>query len=142
MVRIEERGTIPATVDEVWKVVGNYGQISVWLPALTSSGLLGDATGREVGDMRECQIQDGPRISESQIARSDADYTYSYNLVDHPMPLKKYESTVRLRSEGDATVMEWVAEFEPHAGAEDELKEMISGIYATGIESVKKHFGG
>jgi len=134
-------GTIPAPVAEVWALVGDFGGIAEWLPPIANSGLAHGATGNQVGDIRQCVLDGGPTLTETQTARSDADHTYTYAIPEGPLPMKNYESTIRLRADGDQTVMEWNCSFEPDPGKEEELTGMIQGVYQAGIDNLKKRFG-
>ena len=140
MARVHASGTIPAPVDDVWAVVGDFGRIADWLPPLASSGLAHGATGNQVGDVRQCTIDGGPTLAETQTARSEADYTYSYAIPEGPLPMMNYQSTIQLRPDGDQTILEWTSTFEPEAGKEDELTGMIESVYLAGIDHLKQHF--
>jgi hypothetical protein len=141
MAKVQASGIIPGLVDEVWAVVGDFGGIAQWLPPLASSGLASGATGRQVGDVRQCTIDNGPSLTENQTARSDADYTYSYAILESPLPLKDYQSTITLQDKGGQTMMEWSATFDPDPGKEEELAGMVKGIYQAGIDNLIKRFG-
>lgn len=142
MAKVEAKGTIPAPVAEVWAVVGEFGKIAEWLPPLSDSGLLHGATGNKVGDLRQCTIDGGPTLTESQTARSDTDHSYSYEITDGPLPLKNYRSTISLSAAGDQTLLQWSSTFDPDPGEEDNLTGMIEGVYQAGIDHVKQRFGG
>jgi len=142
MTQVHASGIIPAAVDDVWAVVGDFGKIAQWLPPLAQSGLAHGASGNQVGDVRECTIDGGPTLTETQTARSDADYTYSYAIPEGPLPMTNYQSTIKLRQDGDQTVIEWSSTFEPLPGKEDELTGMIEGVYQAGIDHLKQHFAG
>lgn len=142
MAKVHASGTIPAAVADVWAVVGDFGKIADWLPPLASSGLAHGATGNQVGDVRQCTIDGGPTLAETQTARSDSEYTYSYAIPEGPLPMTDYQSTIKLRSEGDQTVLEWTSTFNPEPGKDAELTGMIQSVYQAGIDHLKQHFGG
>ena len=83
----------------------------------------------------------GLTFQETQTARSDADYTYSYTIPEGGLPMKNYESKIRLRAEGDQTVMEWTCVFDPDPGMEDEISSMTRGAYRAGIDALRRCFG-
>ena len=56
--------------------------------------------------------------------------------------MTNYESTVRLRDQGDQTLMEWTASFDPEPGQEADAEGMIKGIYQAGIDNVRQRFEG
>jgi hypothetical protein len=142
MAKVDVKGTIPAPVTDVWAVVGDFGGISAWLPPLSDSGLLHGATGNEVGDLRQCTIDGGPTITESQTARSDADHSYSYAITEGSLPMQNYQATISLNAAGDQTVLQWTSTFDPDPGEEGNVTSMIEGVYQAGIDHLKQRFGG
>ena len=142
MTKVKVSGTISGRVAEVWAVAGDFGGIAEWLPALAGSNLASGSTGNQAGDVRQCTIEGGPTLTETQTARSDADRTYTYAIPEGPLPMKNYESTISLRAEGEQTVLEWSCTFDPNPGAEEELTGMVNGVYQAGIDSLRKRFGG
>ena len=141
MSEIRVSGVIPAPVGEVWAVVGDFGGIAGWVPALAKSELASGSTGSQVGDVRSCTIDGGPTLTENQTARSDADYTYTYNIPENPLPMKNYESTISLHAQGEQTLMEWTASFDP-TGPEDEVMGMVKGLYQAALDNLNQRFGG
>ena len=142
MASIKVSGTIPGPIAAVWAVAGDFGGIAKWVPALKASNLAPESKGTSVGDMRQCDIDGGPSLVETQTARSDADWTYTYAIPGGPLPMKNYESTIRLETEGEQTKLEWSATFDPDPGAEEELTAMITGVYQAGIDTLRQRFGG
>jgi hypothetical protein len=141
MSEVRVSGVIPASVGEVWAVVGDFGGIAGWVPALAKSELAPGATGSQVGDVRSCTIDGGPDLVESQTARSDADYTYTYDITENPLPMNNYVSTIRLRVHGEHTMMEWTASFDP-TGPEHEVTGMVKGLYQSALDNLYQRFGG
>lgn len=142
MTKIHVRGTIPAPVAEVWALAGDFGGISGWLPALANSGLRHGGTGDQVGDIRHCEVDGGPSYDETQTAQSDADHTYTFAIYESPLPMKNYQSTIKLSAKRDRTVMEWSGTFYPDPGKEEEITGLVEGIYQAGIKSLNQRFGG
>lgn len=142
MAKVVVNGTIPAPAARVWEVAGDFGRIAEWVPALASSELKDGATGSQVGDVRQCQLDGGPSLNETQTARSDTDRTYTYAIPESPLPMKNYESTIQLHEQGEQTVLEWSSTFDADPGAEEEVKGMISGVYQAGIASLRQRFQG
>ena len=142
MAEIRVSGVIRGRVEEVWLVVGDFGAIADWAPALAKSELAPGATGRQVGDGRTCTIDGGPSFAEVQLARSDEDYTYTYDIPESPLPCTNYQSTIALRAQGDQTLIEWTSQFDPEPGQEQELQGMLKSIYQAGIDQVAQRFAG
>lgn len=135
---------ISAPIGEVWDVVGDYGGIAKWHPAVNDTQIKDGPSADQVGSIRQCELDGGATLLERQTARSDDERFYSYVITDSPMPMTNYESTIRLRpvTDSGATFMEWISHFDPAPGAEGELSTMIAGVYKAGFESLKARFGG
>ena len=65
MAEVRVSGVNPAPVGEVWAVVGDFGGIAAWLPALATSELASGSTGSQVGDVQSCTIDGGPTLTEN-----------------------------------------------------------------------------
>jgi hypothetical protein len=66
----------------------------------------------------------------------------TYSIVDGPLPVANYRSTLKLERNGDeACKAVWSGEFNA-SGADDEAAEaVIRGIYTSGLDALKKRFG-
>ena len=142
MANIKVSGTIPAPIAAVWAVAGDFGGIAKWVPALKDSNLAPESSGASVGDIRQCVLEGGPSLVESQTARSDADWTYTYTITEGPLPVQNYESTITLEADGEQTKLDWTASFDPDPGAEEQVTAMITGVYQAGVDTLKQRFGG
>lgn len=128
---IVEEVTIDASPEEVWRVAGDPATIGKWVPALAGSTL----TGAE----RHCTTGDGATISERILAHSDADRSYAYTIVDSPLPLRWYRSTLAVRGHGEHSHVRWEAEFEAvEETQEEELEQLFTGIYRDGLASLRE----
>ena len=71
--------------------------------------------------------------------------SYSYCLLETPIPLFNYIAHVRLFpvTDGDKTFWEWEGRFTTPQGREQELSEMVGdNIYSAGFESIRSHLSG
>jgi len=127
---IVETITIEASPDAVWQVAGDPATIGEWVPALSGSSL--------VGDQRSCTTGDGGKIAERILSHSDDDRSYTYEIVESPLPLRSYRSTLQVHDHEGHSRVRWEAEFEAFAPEqEDELEETFTGIYREGLLSLR-----
>lgn len=142
MAKASVSSVIGGSVEDVWKVVGDFGGISNWHPAIAASTIVGGA-GDAAGSVRECTLGDGGKLREEQLERSDADHSYTYNITEAPMPIENYIGKIQLSAaEGDKTLVEWTSTFDVAADAETEMVGMMNGVYQAGIDALKGKFGG
>jgi ribosome-associated toxin RatA of RatAB toxin-antitoxin module len=139
-------GIVPAPAQEVWQLVKNFNGLPDWLPAVTGSEIEGGGSGQEVGAVRRLTLGDQGHVSEQLLVMDDDDRTLTYQFTDSgPFPVRSYRSTIRVApvtSTGHAFV-EWWAWFDSDAEHEAEMMDTYAnGVYAAGIESLVKRFGG
>lgn len=127
---ISETITVHGSPDAVWAIAGDPGTIGEWLPALAESSF---ADGERV-----CTTGEGAEIRERILAHSDADRSYTYEIVASPLPLRSYRSTLAVHGHDDHSHVSWAAEFEAlEAEQEPELEEMFSGLYRDGLSALR-----
>ncbi|MGD9958295.1 SRPBCC family protein [Nocardioides sp.] len=126
MHEIRHEVDIAAPADVTWRVVGDPGAIAAWLPALAESRL--------EGTTRFATLPDGSHSVEEVIRHSDAERSYSYVIVEAPLALEGYESTLAVHDAPGGSRVVWSAHFE----ADDDLRSAIDGMYQNGLESLAR----
>jgi uncharacterized protein YndB with AHSA1/START domain len=136
MSKVSMKTSIDAPVARVWQTVGGFNAIPDWHPAVEASALEGG------GKRRRLKLAGGGELVEEQLARDDGKRSYSYSILSGPLPVANYRATITVREEkdGSATV-EWASDFEP-VGSETDAVETIQQVYRTGLENLRKMFGG
>lgn len=130
MGHVSEEITVHAAPEKVWELAGDPGRIADWLPALTSSRL--------DGDQRHCTLQEGGELNERIIARSDAERSYTYEIVDGPLPVTSYRSTLSVSGHEDHAHVTWAADFEAQEpSADSELEDTLGGMYQQGLAALR-----
>lgn len=133
MAHVHEEIEINASPDEIWPLAGDPGRIADWLPALSSS--------RAEGSARECTMVNGAELKERILEHSDEQRSYSYEIVEAPVPLRCYTSRLSVHGHDGHTHVVWDADFEPEdAEQEGELVEMFTQTYREGLESLRERF--
>lgn len=131
MAHIHETVELDADPQQVWEVAGDPGRIADWLPVLSSS--------RAEGGERECTMTNGAELKERILEHSDEERSYTYEIVDAPMPLRSYRSRLSVHGHDGHSHVDWEAEFEPEdAGQEQELVETFTQTYRDGLESLRR----
>ena len=144
MPRVKRSTVIAAPIEAVWDVLRDFNGHDRWHPAVAESHIERGRGCDEVGCVRRFRLQDGSELREQLLTLSDLEQTYSYCLLDTPVPLFNYVAHVRLApvTDGDRTFWEWESRFDTPAGREDELAALVgNGIYGAGFEAVRAHMG-
>jgi hypothetical protein len=135
MAQAHVEGEIAAPVAEVWKVVGDFAEF------LRVQNLPTAVEGEGVGMTRKVQMGPDVTLIERLEAHDDATYTTKYSMVEGPLPVTDYLSTIRLTPSGDdKTTLIWETTFQPAGIEEDKGVSMLEGGYAAGIKALQKHF--
>lgn len=126
---------IAVSADRVWQLIGGLGSISDWNPAISNLEL------SEGGRVRRFAVP-GAAFVERLMAFDEMGRTYSYGIVQSPVPQKDYLSTIRVIDLGDAGCrVEWNGEFTPVGVSDEQVSKTFQEIYDGGLEALKKHFG-
>jgi NADPH:quinone reductase-like Zn-dependent oxidoreductase len=144
MVAVRKSTIIDADVEAVWRFLRDFNAHETWHPAVAASRIEDGRDTDEVACVRAFRLRDGAALREQLLSLSDRDHTFSYCILDSPIPLLGYVATVRLKpvTDGERTFWEWSSRFEAPAGREAELADLVgSAIYEAGFDAVKRHFG-
>jgi mxaD protein len=126
----------PATV---WKLVGDFNALDVWLPPVQRSTFTGEAT--RPGAVRVLELGNNARVTEKLTDYSSAQHRYSYAFIESPLPVKNYVATIELSAAPEGkTRIKWYSTFDAHGAPDDKAREAIQGIYDAGLAKVAAIF--
>lgn len=144
MVKVLRSTILSAPSDAVWEVVRDFNGHDRWHPAVATSQIeRGEASDR-IGCIRRFHLQDGAELREQLLTLSDMEQTFSYCLLDTPVPLFNYVAHVRLHpvTDADETFWEWESRFDTRRGEEAEMSRLVGeDIYMAGFNAVRSHMG-
>jgi hypothetical protein len=145
MVKIVRSTILNTPVEQVWEVLRDFNGHDHWHPAVATSQIERGESADQVGCIRRFKLGDGSELREQLLTLSDLEQTYSYCLLDTPIPLLNYVSHVRLLpvTDGNETFWHWEGRFDTPAGRENELGTMVAtDIYEAGFEALRAYLGG
>lgn len=144
MVRVIRSTILEAPVDAVWDVVRDFNGHDRWHPAVAESRVERGEPPDRVGCVRAFRLTGGEELREQLLAFSDMEQTFSYCLLDTPVPLFNYVAHLRLApvTDGDRTFWEWESRFDTPRGREAELAALVGEqIYGAGFDAIRTHMG-
>ncbi|WP_208948422.1 SRPBCC family protein [Segnochrobactrum spirostomi] len=142
-VRVSRSAVIPASAEEVWRLVRDFNGHADWHPAVAESRLEDGASGDAVGAVRAFRLVDGAFLREQLLAHSDAGRRFTYCILEAPVPLVGYVATMEVKpvTEDDSAVVFWTSEFDPPAARAAALERMVAeDVYAAGLAALRRHF--
>jgi hypothetical protein len=128
---------LDASIDEVWERVKDFGDLSAWAP----DAKVLDVQGEGVGAIRRVQAGDGSgAIFKERCEAVDPEtHSFSYAVLESPIPMRDYVAVVRLSELGPKRCgIEWSSEFERVGAPAAELSQAIQAGYGYFIGSLKQ----
>ena len=147
---VTETIEINAPVATVWAAIKDYDGLTNWHPGFAKDEIV-KGTNNTPGAVRALTIKDGPTFTEELLAFSEKDHSYQYRIIESPLPLQDYVSTVSVAKGKDGkTVVTWVGNFKrknpadnpPEAESDAGAVDLIKGVYQGGLANLKKQLEG
>ena len=141
MVSIVKSAIVDAPIDRVWGVLRDFNGHDQWHPEVATSFIEDGKPSDTIGCVRNFKLKNGAALREQLLSLSDRDHSFSYCLLDTPIPLLNYVAHVTLKPVTDtgATFWLWTSRFTTPKGRERELHDMVAEtIYQGGIEAVRR----
>ncbi len=137
MTKIFMSTSLNVSADQVWKLIGGFNSLPDWHPAVEKSELTQD------GQTRTLTLAGGGgTIVEDLKNADDGARSCTYSIVEGPLPVANYISTIKVSGEGESCTIDWSGEFDPAGAPESDARAAIEGIYQAGFDSLKERFGG
>ena len=137
MLEVERRLSLSTGADEVWDLVGDFGDLG-WHPAAKAT----DLEDRDGVVHRAITLPDDAVLVERLEEMDDLGKSYSYSIVEGPLPVTGYRATLVVAPVDGGCEILWRSDFEA-AGVDDEVaKDVVAGIYEAGFLALSEKFGG
>ncbi len=139
MAKVSLSTQLPVPARRVWDMIGNFNSLAKWHPAVARSEerKAGGAT------VRTLTLHGGGSIVERLEGKDDRKRTYSYSILEGPLPVAGYTATLHVveNKDGASCTVEWSSEFRASGAPEPEAVKVIRGIYEAGFQNLQKMFG-
>ncbi len=142
MPHIVKSTIIDAPTDRVWSVLRDFNGHDHWHPVVTVSQIERAQSSDKIGCVRRFKLADGSELREQLLALSDLEQSFSYCLLDTPIPMFNYVAHVRLLpvTDGDRTFWHWESRFTTRPDDAKRITEMVAEqVYQAGFEAVRRH---
>lgn len=127
---------LPASAEEVWRLIGGFDALPDWLPYIPKS------ESSEGGRVRSLANPNGEAIVERLIAFDHAARSYTYAILQAPFPVTDYQSTLQVKaaSDGKGSRVEWSGQFTPKGVSSEEASRLFQGIYDDGLKALADRY--
>ena len=143
MTKVYVSTVIDAAAADVWRVVRDFNGLPSWAPFAVESRIEQGRSADQVGCIRNFRLRDGGVIRERLLALSDYDLSMSYAILESPMPVEDYVSSLSLTpiTEGNRTFAEWQAEFDCPPEREAALVQQVgANVFQAGLTALRQRF--
>ena len=139
MASVSMSTTLPVPARTVWDAIGGFNSLAKWHPAVAKSEESKEGT----ATVRRLTLHGGGTIVERLDAKDDRQRTYTYSILEGPLPVAGYTAKLHVaeNNDGRSCTVEWSSAFEPSGASEPEAVKVIRGIYEAGFDSLRKMFG-
>lgn len=133
---------IDVPTGRVWEALRDFNGHESWRPAVATSQIERAQASDKIGCVRRFKLKDGLELREQLLALSDLEQTFSYCLLDTPIPMFNYVAHVRLLpvTDGHRTFWHWESRFTTRPEDAARLAHMVGeDIYQAGFQAIRKH---
>ena len=123
---------VAASPEAVWKTVGGFCGIGDWHPVIETCAL-SETGGKRV---RTLSLKGGGTIVEAEQARDDRKMDYTYTILEGPLPVADYRSTIQVAKAGSGSRVTWTGTFKAKGAPDAKAEEVIGGVYEAGLKGI------
>jgi NADPH:quinone reductase-like Zn-dependent oxidoreductase len=143
-VRVRKSTVVQAPIQAVWNLLRDFNAHDRWHPIVAESAIEDGRAADEIGCVRRFRLRQGGWLREQLLKLSDCDHSFTYCILEAPLPLYDYVATVRLKpiTDGGGTFWEWQSSFGTPPGEEAALAALVGEqVYEAGFDAVKTRLG-
>lgn len=134
---VVESVLVPFSPAKVWKLVGDFRGLAQWHPVVGATDIT-KGSNNVPGAVRLVTTKDGAKIIEELMTYDGKKKTMRYRILESPLPVRDYVSTLSVSSAEKGTRIEWKSEFQRTDDVDDaKAKEIVAGIYKAGFDGVQ-----
>ncbi|ADI11723.1 hypothetical protein SBI_08605 [Streptomyces bingchenggensis BCW-1] len=131
-----------SSADELWSVVRRFNGLPEWHPAIRSSEVVEGESEFAPGAVRVLTGTDGSTFQERLVALDDARRALTYEIIDSPLPVRGYRSTMQVWPVADSggAFLTWSATFDAADGhtPDEAVAAIAEAAYAPAIAALHK----
>ena len=123
---------VAASPEAVWKTIGGFCGIGDWHPVIEKC-VLSKKGGK---DVRTLSLKGGGTIVEQEESRDDKAMAYTYTILEGPLPVTDYHSTLKVAKAGSGSKVTWTGDFKAKGAPDAKAQEAIAGVYEGGLKGI------
>ncbi|WP_336487690.1 SRPBCC family protein [Methylobacterium nigriterrae] len=129
---VQKSVDVAAPPAKVWQTIGDFCGIGTWHPAVEKC----TPSEKDGMKVRTLSLKGGGSIVEEQVSRDDKVMSYTYTILESPLPVSDYKSTLAVAPEGPGSKVSWSGTFSARGAPDAVAKDVIEGIYDSGLKAI------
>lgn len=122
---------------DVWAAIEDWCSITTWHPVIAEC----EAYEEDGKTMRKLTTGDGGVLIEELKGRDEDAMSFSYAIIESPLPIADYASTMAVSENGDGATVTWSSSYNANGVSDEEALELMAGIYRAGLDELKGQLG-
>ena len=124
---------IDASPAKVWQTISSFCSIAEWHPVIAKC----DEEKVKDTQRRRLTTKDGGVLVERLLSHDNKRRRYSYSIIESPLPVSNYHSTLSVADDHGKAKVVWQGNFDPKGASEEEATKVIAGIYEAGLNGIR-----
>jgi hypothetical protein len=129
---LSESVDVPVAGVKAWTAILDFCSIKDWHPVIAACEQF-DQDGKT---MRRLTTGDGGELLEELIEMDDPNMSMRYAIIESPLPIADYVSTIAVTEAGDGATITWSSSFNAAGVPDEEALELMTGIYKAGLDEL------
>ena len=125
---------VAAAPEQVWQTIGDFCSIAEWHPAIARCA----AAEQNGATLRTLTTVDGTVLVERRVQHSEEGMSYSYQILESPLPVADYEATLAVMDSAGGSMITWSGEFAAAGAPDAEARALIEDLYEAGLAALKE----
>src|SRR5262245_48562416 len=127
---------LPVSAEKVWQLIGGFNSLPDWSPNIPRS----EPT--EGGRVRHLATSNGETTVERLEKFDNAARSYSYSIVQTPLPITDYLATISVHDKagGSGCRVDWSRTFIAKGVSDSEASKLVQGIFEDGLKALAARF--
>jgi hypothetical protein len=134
---LSESVDVAASPADAWAAIADWCSIKDWHPVIAECEAYEDG-GKT---LRKLTTGDGGVLIEEQTAMDAEGMSFSYVILESPLPIADYAATMAVTENGGGATITWSSSYSAKGVSDAEALELMTGIYRAGLDELKARLG-